>query len=351
MKKFIITIIICVLVGTGITFGLLKLADRYLYKITQSSYLEFDTYRTSGEVALKSEDLISIPENATQLQFSYNNKYYAYLEDGKLHINTIEDKEEHDVVNEELPICYYYMLYDKNLIMYFVENTSGSYTTLTLKTYEIATKKTTEYNDIDVASFSRVKDLTFSPLVNIIYVNIETKNGFSTNNTLYRIDLFNSMGRVRSGTILNKVRMLQHVDRLYYEDTTGGVYTGGASVNYLFDYADVSLIGIDSDLQSVDDDEKLYLLDTKTNDKVYVVSGSRLIDTIYLSDSDVVTSYNEYGDVYLVYPTYILKLTGKNPYKRVAKLSKYVTFEAIKGDTVYLRTSNNKIITTKLLEN
>ena len=92
-------------------------------------------------------------------------------------------------------------------------------------------------------------------------------------------------------------------------------------------------------------------LELETKDKVYVVSGSRLVDTIYLSDSDLVTTYNEYGDVYLIYPTYILNITGKNPYKRIAKLSKYVTFEAIKGDTVYLRTSNNKIITTKLLDN
>ena len=70
-----------------------------------------------------------------------------------------------------------------------------------------------------------------------------------------------------------------------------------------------------------------------------------------MSDTDVVTSYNEYNAVYLIYPTYILNLTGENPYKRVAKLSKYVTFEAIKGDTVYLRTTNNKIITTPLLDN
>lgn len=351
MKKFIVKLFACVVVGTLITFGVLKLADRYLYKVMQSSYLEVETYRTSGEAELKSEDIITIPTNATQLQFSYNNKYYAYLEDGSLHINTIEDKAEHAVITEDNPICYYYMLYDKNLIMYFVQDTTGSYTTLTLKTYEIATKRETKYNDIDVYNFSRIKDLTMSPLVNIIYINVETKSAVSTNNIVYKIDLFNSMSQVRSGTIISKIRMLQHFDRLYYGDTRGGVYTSGAAVNYLFGYADVELIGINSDLENNDDYEKLYYLDTETNDKVYVVSGSKLIDTIYLSDSDLVTTYNEYGDVYLIYPTYILNLTGKNPYKRIAKLSKYVTFEAIKGDTVYLRTSNNKIITTKLLEN
>ncbi|MBO5477487.1 MAG: hypothetical protein J6A15_07040 [Clostridia bacterium] len=351
MKKVLKTLIICIVLGTGITFGVLHLADGYLYKLTQSSYLEVETYRTNNQAEIKSTDLISIPENAEQLQFSYNNKYYAYLEDGSIHINTTEDKAEYHVIKEENPICYYYILYDKNLMIYFIEDESGSYTTLSLRTFEMTTKRTTEYNDISVYNFSKVKDITFSPLVNIFYINIETKTGVTTNNVVYRIDLFNSITRVRSGSILNKIRMLQHTDKLYYEDTDGGVYSSGASVNYLFNYADVELIGIDSKLASADDVEKLYLLNTETYDRVYVVGGGRLLDTIMLSDTDVVTSYNEYNDVYLIYPTYILNLSGENPYKRVAKLSKYVTFEAIKGDTVYLRTSNNKIITTTLLDN
>ena len=351
MKKILLKLFVCIVVGTFITVGVLNVVENFLYKITQSSYLEVQTYRTNSQSEIKSTDLISIPDNATQLQFSYNNKYYAYLEDGVIHINNIEDKSEYCTIKEDDPICYYYMLYDKNLIMYFVEDTSGSYTTLTLRTFEIATQRTTDYNDFNVTNFSRIKDITMSPLINIIYINVETKSGVSTNNIVYKIDLFNSMSRVRSGTILNKIRMMQHIDRLYYEDTDGGVYTFGASVNYLFGYADVELIGIDSRLENEDDYETFYYLDTETNDRVYVVSGSRLVDTIYLSDTDVVTSYNEYNDVYLIYPTYILNLTGENPYKRVAKLSKYVTFEAIKGDTVYLRTTNNKIITTPLLDN
>ncbi len=351
MKKFLLKLFVCIVVGTFITVGVLNVVENFLYKITQSSYLEVRTYRTNSQSEIKSTDLISIPENATQLQFSYNNKYYAYLEDGAIHINNIDDKSEYCIIKEDDPICYYYMLYDKNLIMYFVEDTSGSYTTLTLRTFEIATQRTTDYNDFNVTNFSRIKDITMSPLINIIYINVETKSGVSTNNIVYKIDLFNSMSRVRSGVILNKIRMMQHVDRLYYEDTDGGVYTSGAAVNYLFGYADVELIGIDSRLKNEDDYETFYYLDTETYDRVYVVSGSRLVDTIYLSDTDVVSSYNEYNDVYLIYPTYILNLTGENPYKRVAKLSKYVTFEAIKEDTVYLRTTNNKIITTPLLDN
>ncbi len=322
--------------------------DNFLYKIMQSSYLDIQTYRTNSEVELKAEDVITLPDNATQLQFSYNNKYYAYLEDDAIHINTLEDKAEYVTVREDNPICYYYMLFDKNLILYFIENTNGSRTTLTLKTYEIATKRTTEYNDFNVTNFSRVKDITMSPLVNIIYVNVETKSGVSTNNIVYRIDLFNSMAQVRSGSIYRSIRMLQYIDKLYYSDNAGGIYNAGSALNYLVGYADVKLIGMD-------DEDNIYLLDIDDLDKVYILNyssaGTKLIDTIYLSDTDIVTTYNEYGGVYLIYPTYILDVSGTNPYKRVAKLSKYVTFEAIKEDVVYLRTSNNKIVTTTLLSN
>ena len=241
------------------------------------------------------------------------------------------------------------MLFDKNLILYFVEDTTGSRTTLTLKTYEIATQRTTEYNDFNVTNFSKVKDITMSPLVNIIYVNIETKNAVgAVNNIIYRIDLFNSMSQVRSGSVFRSIRILQYVDKLYYSDNAGGFYNAGTALNYLVGYADVKLIGMDAE-------DNIYLLDIDDMDKVYILSrvsgNTKLIDTIYLSDTDVVTTYNEYGGVYIIYPTYILDVSGSNPHKRIAKLSKYVTFEAIKGDTVYLRTSNNKIITTKLLKN
>ena len=347
--KALKVICICCIVGTVITFGLLKIVDNFLYKIMQSSYLEVETYRTNSDVVLKEEDVIVVPDGATQVQFSYNNKYYAYLEEGAIHISTTEDKKEYVTVKEDNPICYYYMLFDKNLILYFVEDTTGSRTTLTLKTYEIATQRTTEYNDFNVTNFSKVKDITMSPLVNIIYVNIETKNAVGVvNNIIYRIDLFNSMSQVRSGSVFRSIRILQYVDKLYYSDNAGGFYNAGTALNYLVGYADVKLIGMDAE-------DNIYLLDIDDMDKVYILSrvsgNTKLIDTIYLSDTDVVTTYNEYGGVYIIYPTYILDVSGSNPHKRIAKLSKYVTFEAIKGDTVYLRTSNNKIITTKLLKN
>ena len=90
--KAIKVIFICCIVGTIITVGILKVVDNFLYKMMQSSYLEIETYRTNNDIVLKQEDVIVVPDNATQVQYAYNNKYYSYLEDGAIHIFTTEDK-------------------------------------------------------------------------------------------------------------------------------------------------------------------------------------------------------------------------------------------------------------------
>ena len=45
MKKILLKLFVCIVVGTFITVGVLNVVENFLYKITQSSYLEVQTYR------------------------------------------------------------------------------------------------------------------------------------------------------------------------------------------------------------------------------------------------------------------------------------------------------------------
>ena len=226
--------------------------------------------------------------------------------------------------------------------MYFTEEKQDSSSKIMLKTYEIANKKKNEYNKFTVRNFSRIKDMNMSPIINIIYINVETKTSNSSNNVIYRIDLFNSMSQVKSGVIIDKLIMLQHKDRIYYENSKGNVFSS---------YGLLSIFKQDVEMLGLDYDDNLYFIDREERKTVYKVSNNRIIDTIELSDSDLVTTYsNNYG-VYLVYPTYVINVAGEDPYKRIGKFSKYVKFEAIKDNIMYLRTSNNILISTELLEN
>ena len=80
----------------------------------------------------------------------------------------------------------------------------------------MSSQKKSEYNTFNVINFSKIKDMNMSPVINIIYINVETKSASATNNILYRIDLFNSMAQVKSGVIINRLLMLQQRDRIYY---------------------------------------------------------------------------------------------------------------------------------------
>ncbi len=339
MRKVITWIVIFIAVGTLITIAGLTLVENFIYSLDQTSSIMTGTSNTQSE--LKKNASIVLPEN-TEIQYSYNNKYYTYLENGKIYINSLENGENVDIIEEESPICYFNLLYDKNMIIYFTstENTNIS-TRLALNTYEIDTKRKSEYNKFNVNNFSRIKDMHMSPIINIIYINVETKSATYTNNIIYRVDLFNSMAQVRSGVIVENLIMLQQRDRIYYQDTKSNVYYSGGYLNLFKN--DVDLIGID-------EDDNLYFMEKEQKQIIYKVSSNKIIDTIELSDTDVITTYcNNYG-VYVIYPTYVVDISADNPYKRVGKFSKYVKFEAIKGNTMYLRTVNNNLVTTKLIE-
>ncbi len=346
MKKFgkiMMYILLFMAIGTVIVVIAATVVDNYLYSIGQSStFVEVaktDSSSTKKDSAITTSK-IKLDDDATDIQFSYNNKYYTYLKDGNLYIKKLDTDEEYDVVSKDNDIVFYNLLYDKNLILYITAKKAknSNSTNLVIHTYDISSKKQSEYNSFNVTNFSKVKQFTMSPLINIFYINIETK-GVTTNNYVYRFDLFNNMNLSKSGIIVNNMIMTQYTESLYYQNANNQVYLSG----YNLFKSKVDLIGIDSD-------DKLYFLNVEDNKSVYVVKKGSLVDTIELSDSDVVSTYTNYSGVYIIYPTYVINVASENPYKRIGRLSKYVEFMAIKGNTMYLKTQDNVMVTAEISE-
>lgn len=338
MKKFLTYLVIFILIGTMITVVSMTLLDNFIYSLTQSSSIDTAT-STNKKNEIKEITKLKIEDGATSLQFSYNNKYYSYLKDSKIYINNVSDGKNVDIIEETEPICYYNLLYDKNLILYFTETKSTNSSKLQLKTYEINSKKKMEYNKFTVNNFSSIKDMNMSPIINIIYINVETKTNKVTNNIIYKLDLFNNMSQVKSGILINKMIMLQHKDKIYYEDSKSNIYSGGEVLSLFKEKVDI--LGIDYD-------DNIYFISRDNKNKVYKVLNNKIVDTIELSDTDLVSTYANNEGVYLIYPTYVINVASDDPYKRIGKISKYVEFQAIKLDTMYLKTSDNYIVKTKI---
>lgn len=379
MKKILKYILIYTALGIVITVSVLFFIDHYIEKINNSSSSDNQVANTEKEDSIRKVTDVQIPTDAESVQYSYDNKYYTYLEDGKIYINNIEDGKNVYTISNANPICYYNLLYDKNLILYFTkQNTSGSKVTkLKLMTYDIASQNTRDdYNVMSITNFSKIKYLEFSPVINMIYVNVEIKSSASKyTNTIYKIDLFKSMSTYTYGKVIEKMVMTKNKDRLYFENNSSTLYYNKALLRIFKE--DVDLIGTDSD-------DNVYFINS-SKDTVYRVYNNKVIDKITLTDRNVVDTYSNNESVYIIYSNYVINLNQNDKdiedskekntslnndtttntiqnnntvtndtatdtnddeaeFKKLGVIDANDKFDAIKNNIMYLRTSDNKLV-------
>jgi len=337
MRKFLKYFVFFFIISVLFTYFALTAIDNYIYKLERVSYLEQNT-ANANIVGTK----IKLENDIQSLQFAFNNKYYTYLKDSKIYINYTKNGENHTIIEEDEEICYYKLLEDKNRIIYITSSDySSTRTKLDIKTYEIENKSKNEFKTFYINNFSKVKDMNMSPLTNMIYINVETKNSYKTSNSIYKVTLFNDISLVRSSMIIDKMIPLQHKDYIYYQDDEYNVYFSSGS--YSLFKSEVEMIGIDQD-------DQMYFIDKEKNSTVYILGGTSrtIVDTIKLTDTDVVKTYTNNVGVYLIYPTYVINVASDTPFEKIGRVSEYADFEAIKGNTMYLRTKDNILVTTKI---
>lgn len=327
-KKLFINLAIYWAIGTIVTVVALYLVERYVISLSGA-----DVNENKKENKEKGVKTINISKNAKDIQYSYDNKYYTYLFDSKVYIGSIESGEIIDTIEESNPICYFDLLYDKNLILYFTKTDNGTSATLKLTTYDIGTKRKIEYNTFTVKNFSRIKNMDMSPVINMIYINVEQKTGNSTNNIIYKINLFNTMSQIKSGLIVDRMIMLQQTDRVYYEDSNSNIYYSNSKLGIFKEK--VNMIGIDTE-------DILYFI-SQDNSKVYKVKNNKITDTIELKDKDVKFTYYNNERVFVIYSDYVIEVSSDKPLESVGKIPNNVSFEAIKSDKMYVRVDDDTI--------
>ena len=327
-KKLFINLAIYWAIGTIVTVVALYLVERYIISLSGADVNE--SKKDNKEKGVKT---INISKNAKDIQYSYDNKYYTYLFDSKVYIGSLESGEIIDTIEESNPICYFDLLYDKNLILYFTKINNGTSATLKLTTYDIGTKRKIEYNTFTVKNFSKIKNMDMSPVINMIYINVEQKAGNSINNIIYKINLFNTMSQIKSGLIVDRMIMLQQTDRVYYEDSNSNIYYSNSKLGIFKEK--VNMIGIDTE-------DVLYFI-SQDNSKVYKVKNNKITDTIELKDKDVKSTYYNNERVFVIYSDYVIEVSSDKPLESVGKIPNNVSFEAIKSDKMYVRVDDDTI--------
>ena len=337
IKKLLPIFLLFIIIGIVITCSILIIINDVINKVNNSSAIVSNSIsKTNYEYDInESLNVININNDSNNYKITYDNKYIVYVKDNYLEIMDIDNNENnmiHEKVKNENEIIYF-TLDDKSNNIIYVTKHKDKDKIFTINVYNIDDKSNKEYNEIKIDNFSKVKQLVPNLKENVIYVNFETKTLTTINNVLYKIEV--DSFKIITDKLIDNMTLVNDKD-IYYIDNVNNIYLNDKKLALSEDI--IEIIGVDKE-------NNIYFL---TNSKVYKVKDDKITETIMLTDSDLVSYYNNDGKVYLIYPTYIIDITSKNKYERIYKLTNDVSFISIINDTIYLKSKSGSIMWKKI---
>lgn len=192
---------------------------------------------------------ISIPENAENINMSFDGKYAAYYDEDILKVVSTKDGEKKDIYFEEgVKISYYKWLSDRNRMLIAEKHSTQKGMALRLAYYDIDKDTKEEIKDLTWADTeSEVESIEASTLTNVIYVKVSRGSGRSS---LYWINIMADMKKPYTNDyFIGDIRVLNHEDKLLYEGKTyNNIYSTNKNTAIKIDGVKIpKILGIDSE--------------------------------------------------------------------------------------------------------
>lgn len=190
---------------------------------------------------------VKIPEDAKDINVSYDAKYVAYYANEKLYvINNQTGKTDNVSFTDGAKVSFYKWLPDRDRML-IAEKNSGK---LSLSYYDVKKDQKDSISKITMAdSESEVVDIKIAPLPNVIYIKVAN----STNtNSIYWINIMKDKKKIETkSSNIGRIEVLPHADKMVYESATyKKVYVTGMENSLSFSGVDQTcLLGVDSEDQ------------------------------------------------------------------------------------------------------
>lgn len=274
MKEFKIMLIWSLLAIFIVSLGFLFL-DQFVFKNSS----DFNIKEVSTNNESKDYDT-KLPDNAENIQCSYNGQYISYDVDSKFYIYdaSANKSKEYITTDSEKAILNYKWLPDRNMIV-MAEKKKNDNGKSVISLVNFNAKTGDEKSIIDLTSYSsglEVDDIATTTLAGVSYVSISSKD--SDYATLYRIDINNEMKKVKTAVkSIGQMQVCPQKDNLIYCDSSKKIY-------YSYTNAKNNKIKLSGN-------GGYDLLDIDNNSNVYLgtISGDKVSKIIY-GQSDKATS-------------------------------------------------------------
>lgn len=257
LKKIIITFMISLIIQIG---GLLYLNNNFLASNANVKSQKVVDSSSSNKTSISN---VTVPNNATTINVSYDASYVSYYLNGELYIvNTITGKSSTVSSSNGVKISFYRWLPDRNRML-IVETQSRN---LSLSYYDVAGSQKSKVTDLlMISSASKVKDIEASPLTNVIYIKVENSTIYDS---IYWVNIMKSRKKITTHSKnIGRIKVIPHEDKMLYEDSNNNKVYATGSDNAL------NFIGsTKSCLLGVDNNDQIYIGDVDSNnniDKIY----------------------------------------------------------------------------------
>ena len=321
-------LIIYMLIGTVITVAPLYYVNNVLLSDTNVIIEE-----KSGKILPISASLnVKVPAEAKNISLLYDRKNLIYLNSGNLYIKNIEKDTILSTVVENTPVLYARPLDDRDIIMYFTYDQNK----LEIKTFDVNKGEKTQQKSITVKNFYQIKNLKYSSLTNLIYINVVINENQVFKDKVYRVDIMKDISLYTVNKEISQLELLNSKDTVVYQNVLNNVYIKGKQFEYE-NYKEFKLLGVDKN-------DSIYLLALNNKGTVIAVKNGSIQKLQQLDNINFTDIINRDNKIYLIYKDYILDLIDN---KKI-KISPDVKIVDINKSSILLENTKNEITFEKM---
>jgi len=206
---------------------------------------------------------------------------------------------------------------------------------LTIHTYTIDKKEKTKHKSFTVKNFSKIAQVDYSQLTNLIYINTEIKNGTKTSNNIYRVNIVSRVTIFSTGQNIEKIALLSNKDTIFYQNDKNIIFKDSYKYNAIpNEDKGLNLLGKDKE-------NNIYFQSIKTPALIYKCNGNTIIDKIQIENSNFNEVCESPVGLFLIYKDRVLNISAEVPID--IYFSDGTEFYGIFSETLYMNDKEGNI--------
>jgi uncharacterized protein with HEPN domain len=325
-QGIILLTVIYTFIAAIVVFSALGYIDSHVVEETSS--------QLSDKTILNAmQKFTGVPKQLSYLSFSNNGEYCVYLYNGILYVKEITNGVKK--IAEKLPISNVILMANQNIIIYFTIDNNG---TIQIKTYNIDNSKTTLQKTFRTYAGAKIKQVDYSNLTNLIFLNVERKNIRGLSDNIYYLNIMKKVKVKSTGNIIKTMVLLSKSNNLYYQDKNNVLFNQSKPV--------AALKNIPVELLGKDSDDNVYVQSINDKSSVFVLNNDTIEKKIHLENTNIKKIIYNHQGIYVLYTDYMVDLTDKSNKK--ISINNGMNFIDLINGNLYLQDANGDIFSKNI---